>query len=132
MICGNKDHKAASCPSTRPKSGACFICGRQGHKATNCFQANQKPPTTQNTYPVATGRATTMGPVRVGNQKPRTQGSVYALTQKEAQTSNTVVTGIIPIFSVFAYTLFDIGASHSFVSPSFALQLGIIIEPSGC
>ena len=36
---------------------------------------------------------------------------------------------IIPISSIFAYTLFNTGASHSFVSPSFVLKLSIIIEP---
>ena len=74
MICGNKDHKAASCPSVRPKSGACFNCGRQSHKAASCPSAR-------------------------------------------------------PISSIFACALFDTSASHSFVSPSFASQLGIIIEP---
>ena len=129
MICGKKDHKEASCLSARPQSGACFNYIRQGHKATNCLQANQNPPTTQTTYPVTSGCAATVGPTKVGNQKPRTQGKVYVFTQKDAQTSNIVVTGTIPISSIFAYTLFDTGASHSFVSPSFASQLGIIIEP---
>ena len=41
----------------------------------------------------------------------------------DAQASNTVVTGTLTICSKPALVLFDSGATHSFVSPSFALCL---------
>ena len=42
---------------------------------------------------------------------------------------NTMVTGTIPISSIFVYTLFDTSASHSYLSPPFVSKLGVIIEP---
>ena len=52
--------------------------------------------------------------------KPKIQGRVYALTQQDANTSNAVVTGIIPISTTYAYALFDPDATHSFISSNFA------------
>ena len=45
------------------------------------------------------------------------------LNPRDAQASNTVVTGTLTICSKQALVLFDSGATHSFVSPSFALCL---------
>ncbi len=45
--------------------------------------------------------------------RPRTQGRIYALTQQDAQASNTVVSGTLPVASVYAYILFDSSAAHS-------------------
>ena len=40
-----------------------------------------------------------------------------------------MVTDTIPIFSIFSYTLFDIGVSRSFVSHFFVSKLSVIVEP---
>ena len=56
---------------------------------------------------------------------------MYTITQKDASTSNTMVTGIIPISSIFAYILFDTSASHSIVSPSSISKLSLIVKPLG-
>ena len=45
------------------------------------------------------------------------------LNPRDAQASNTVVTGTLTIFSRKVLGLFDSGATHFFVSPSFALCL---------
>ena len=45
------------------------------------------------------------------------------LNPRDAQASNVVVTGTLTIYSRKAVVLFDLGATHSFVSPSFALCL---------
>ncbi|KAJ1379399.1 Aspartic peptidase domain superfamily [Sesbania bispinosa] len=56
-------------------------------------------------------------------QAGRGQARVFAMTREDAQASNAVVTSILPIFSRDAHVLFDPGATHSFVSLSFATQL---------
>ena len=45
------------------------------------------------------------------------------LNPRDVQASNTVVTGTLTICSKQALVLFDSGATHSFVSLSFALCL---------
>ena len=47
------------------------------------------------------------------------------LNPQDAQASNTVVTGTLTICSRQALVLFDSGATHSFVSPSFVLCLNM-------
>jgi hypothetical protein len=52
-----------------------------------------------------------------GNQQKFVQARVFALTPDNAKTKDVdagVVTGIIPLFSSLAYTLFDYGATHFF------------------
>ena len=49
---------------------------------------------------------------------------MFTLTQQEAQASNVVVAGTLPVCSFDAKVLFDPGATHSFVSPVFALKSG--------
>ena len=49
------------------------------------------------------------------------QGRVFALTPQDVQASDTVVTGILPLFSDFAKTLFDFGSRHSFISSRYAM-----------
>jgi len=56
-------------------------------------------------------------------QQGQGHARVFALTQQDAQASNTVVSGILPICSFEAKVLFDTGATHSFVSPYFAMRL---------
>jgi len=55
-------------------------------------------------------------------QQPRVQGRTFALTHREAMTSNAVVEGIISISGHIAHALFDLGASHSFISSAFAYK----------
>ncbi|KAJ1441942.1 Retroviral aspartyl protease [Sesbania bispinosa] len=56
-------------------------------------------------------------------QARRGQARVFAMTRQDAQASNAVVTGILPICSRDDHVLFDPRAPHSFVSLSFATQL---------
>ena len=57
-------------------------------------------------------------------QEPRTQARVYAMTQKDAQTTPNVVTGMLSVANKQAYVLIDPGATHSFVSSIFGVHLG--------
>uniref|UniRef100_A0A2N9EF72 Integrase catalytic domain-containing protein n=1 Tax=Fagus sylvatica TaxID=28930 RepID=A0A2N9EF72_FAGSY len=86
-----------------------FAYGQQGHKIADC--PKKKEPQAAPTFVARQNN---------GNQGPRNQGRVYALTQQDANASNAVITGIIQVSSAYAYVLFDPGATHSFVSVVFA------------
>uniref|UniRef100_A0A2N9GE10 RNA-directed DNA polymerase n=1 Tax=Fagus sylvatica TaxID=28930 RepID=A0A2N9GE10_FAGSY len=59
----------------------------------------------------------------------RVQGRVYALTTQDAQATDTVVTGILPLFSTPARVLFDPGSTHSFISCGFVRNIARSPEP---
>ncbi|KAL0556790.1 hypothetical protein IC582_005307 [Cucumis melo] len=61
--------------------------------------------------------------------RPRQQGKVYAMTQQEAEDAPDVITGTILICNVPADVLFDLGATHSFVSSIFLTKLNRMLEP---
>ncbi|XP_038977887.1 uncharacterized protein LOC108511168 [Phoenix dactylifera] len=109
--------------------GNCFSCGQQGHKADIC--PNNSGQQTQRTPQPISGalenRVSQDGQPQGGQQRPRTQGRVYALTQQDANASNTVVTGMIKVSSTNAYVLIDPGATHSFVSVDFVRRNNTMI-----
>jgi hypothetical protein len=88
--------------------GACFKCSLTGHFAWQCP-----------TRPVAPG---------VGNQaKPQGQpnfmyGKVNHMTSEEAQQAQDVILGMFLTSSHPTIVLFDLGASHSFISSSFVAK----------
>ena len=59
----------------------------------------------------------------------RTQARVYAVTQQGADAAPDVVTGIISILEHDAYTLVDLGATHSFASKHFLDRSQIKTQP---
>ncbi|XP_028087553.1 uncharacterized protein LOC114288268 [Camellia sinensis] len=107
-------------------TGACFFCGQQGHKIADCpswkaCETEQKAWTNKGT---STDRVSLGNQKKNGGHKPKTQGRVYALTQQDVQTSNTVVSGTILVSSVYAHVLFDSRATNSFVSVGFVKKHG--------
>ena len=58
-----------------------------------------------------------------------TQARVYAVTQQDADVAPDVVTGIIYILDHDAYTLVDLGATHSFASKPFLDDFQIETQP---
>ncbi|XP_073019342.1 uncharacterized protein [Primulina eburnea] len=87
------------------KSGACFKCEKVGHRIRDCPDNKEKG----------------TGPSK--QQENKTNARVYAITQEEADNSNEVVAGTSLLNKIPAYTLFDCGATHSFVSRRFAKKL---------
>ena len=51
------------------------------------------------------------------------------MTPQEGRDSPKVVMGTLSIFGWSAYTLFDPGASHSFVSVNFASYANVLASP---
>ena len=58
-----------------------------------------------------------------GQGTARSQAKVYALTQQEAQESNTIVVGTLLTENLNAKILFDPRATHSFISVNLACKL---------
>ena len=56
-------------------------------------------------------------------QQGQRHARVFTLTQQDAQASNTVVSCILLVCSFEAKILFHTCATHSFVSPYFAMRL---------
>ncbi|XP_073030638.1 uncharacterized protein [Primulina eburnea] len=87
------------------KTGSCFRCGKVGHRIKDCHDNKDKG----------------TGPSKQNEKK--TNARVYAITQEEADNANEVVGGTVLLNEIPAYTLFDCGATHSFVSKRFAKKL---------
>ncbi|XP_075515808.1 uncharacterized protein LOC142550619 [Primulina tabacum] len=87
------------------KKGVCFKCGQVGHRIKDFPDNKEKG----------------AGPNKKNENK--TNAWVYAITQEEADDTNEVVAGTILLNEMPAYTLFDCGATHSFVSRRFAKKL---------
>ena len=59
------------------------------------------------------------------------QGRFYAMGSQNAE-SNALVEGMMLCFSTWPHVLFDPGATHSFISTSFASMLDIEFVPLHC
>ena len=61
--------------------------------------------------------------------RPCATGRVFALTQENVEASKNVVSGILTVNLAFAHVCFDLSASHSFISSTFAQKYHFLCVP---
>ncbi|XP_011626954.1 uncharacterized protein LOC105421390 [Amborella trichopoda] len=98
--CGLSNHTAAECFR---KTRAYFQCGKPGHLVKDC-------------------------PIKGPEDRPRTQGRVFALTEQEAKALTSVIRGTLSICGIEARILINPGSFHSFVAPHFACHMNVKSE----
>ena len=105
----------SACPQLGSRR-ACYKCGQEGHIIRDC-------PTGRSTVPRLSAQSQpqqTRGSVR-----PQAAGRVYAMTGTEANRAGNLVFGSCMIDGKSLCVLYDSGATHSFVSESIVLELGL-------
>ncbi|XP_049349482.1 uncharacterized protein LOC125814073 [Solanum verrucosum] len=117
----------------RDGSTGCLKCGHNGHFMRECpknKQGNGNEGNITQSYLVAPlDRATSRGATsEAGGGGNR----LYAITShQEQEDSPDVVIGMIQVFNSDVFTLLDLGASLSFVTPYVAMNYDVLPEPFG-
>ncbi|KAL3754108.1 hypothetical protein ACJRO7_001368 [Eucalyptus globulus] len=131
-LCGRR-HEAGPCPA---RTGACFECGQQGHIARYCPKKQRGQPQLPPPPPLRQiGGYAPQNALRGGQQRPPAQGTVYAITQGQAEAAPGVITGTVSLNDQPAYALFDSGATHSFIAEQYVRMLGlnpVLLESAIC
>lgn len=95
------------------ETGACFRCGKTGHVIKD--------------YPLM--KTNLIAKPTNGKPRPKIQERVYAVTKKDVESSNTMMTGILHLFSHDVMVLIDHGSTHSFMSTRLVTLIDATPKP---
>ncbi|XP_052726210.1 uncharacterized protein LOC128194683 [Vigna angularis] len=118
--CGGP-HLQMSCPQLEGYR-RCNICRQEGHYARDCPTTRRAGP-----QPRQAGRS-----IQRGGHRPEPTGRVYALTKTEATSAGNLIINSCLLFGASCVTLFDSGATHSFVSKACVERLGLVVRELPC
>ncbi|XP_017428667.1 uncharacterized protein LOC108336713 [Vigna angularis] len=100
----------------------CNICRREGHYARDCPTTRRAGP-----QPHQARRSSQRG----GN-RPQAAERVYTLTGAKAASVGNLIVSICLLFGASCVTLFDSGATHSFVSKACVEKLELVVRELPC
>jgi len=111
-------HLRSACPQLSDRR-TCHRCGQTSHFIKDC-------PVDRNTVSWPSSQPQSQ-PSR-GGARPQAAGRVYAVTGAEAAGSGNLIIGSCVITGRSLHVLFDSGATHSFVSESRVVELGLLVK----
>src|SRR4051812_22574412 len=110
-------------PTPSNSSRVCFTCGLTGHHFRQCptvFVAPRRP-----SHKPSKKSTTKTIPAKLS---VTSSGYVNQISVEDTTAASDVILGTLPVNHVPASVLFDPGASHSFMSESYALRHGFSFE----
>src|ERR1041385_8724032 len=117
IIPPRNDGVQPSNPTPNNSDRVCFKCGLLGHYYRQCPQVLMAP---RHSRPKPSKKSTTKTiPAKLS---VTSSGYVNQISVEETTAASDVILGTLPVNHVPASVLFDPGASHSFMSESYALR----------
>src|SRR3954466_10150488 len=110
-------------PAPSNSGRVCFTCGLTGHYFRQCPQVLMTPRHSRHKPPKKS--TTKTFPVKLS---VKSSGYVNQISVEETTATSDVILGTLPVNLVLASVLFDPGASHSFMSESYALRHDVSFE----
>ncbi|CAA0814809.1 Uncharacterized mitochondrial protein AtMg00860, partial [Striga hermonthica] len=104
----------------------CYYCHEPGHFASRCpKRLQQQPQQPQQPPQQQQPRQQAQRPPQQQQQRGRQQARVYAVDQAEVAQQPGTMSGMIVLNDIPVFALFDIGATHSFISRRYLDAIGV-------
>jgi hypothetical protein len=101
------------CPNKFQTERKCYACGEKCHLANQCPNPRPRPNLTATTTPAPTCGANS---IPIAAKQNYARGRVNHVNVEEEHEASDIIIGMFLINDTSAVVLFDLGASHSFIS----------------